>query len=214
MVTATSDDCSDRIMEDEEDDELSAIHLVESKIPTSSSCQLIEQEPTTVIAVKSFREPSPQLELTKEGGKIEQQTSDEMNEPKYDIAEVISNHGGEEEVISDYNDDQISSFNDEQVVYILNDGSKSEINPKCEEPMQTEVISNQYDQVVEIVPDEKPAVVRIPRVAAATKQDFQLGSTMGEHVCFKCNKIYSTRTNLQRHLNSHDGKYSVRKTSN
>lgn len=193
------------IVEDDADDELTSIKLIDSN--TAGGTETIS-EPTTIIPVKSFRNPSP-----KPSAAVIATTT---NQPKYEIIEesLRSNNtvtsmddfqDGEEEVVSDYNEDAISSFNDEQVVYILNDENKTEINTREEDSMtQENVTQEQFELPTDVVPP-KPTVVRVPRSTKAVKRGISPEVSGGAHVCHKCNNTYSTRTNLQRHLNSHDG---------
>lgn len=208
-ATLAEDDHDYEDVEEDEDDELTALQLLDSSI-SNASCS---EDTATVIPVKSFRGASPKQEEEEEEAELLAKeievVAELVRQPKFEIKEDRSRHGdadvsmegyqgAEEEVISDYTEDPMASFQDEQVVYILDEaGTKVEDGGGQQ---FSELPHGSFVQLVKSPLDQKPKLLKVPRSIKGVPS--QPG---GEHVCSKCNKSFSTRTNLQRHINSHGG---------
>lgn len=132
----------------------------------------------------------------------EEQLDDDGNifgEEIYDIME-IENEGGDN-IYLDESGKQV--LGDEESEFILVNFKSS--NEDLTEKDQQFVVEELYDDDTgenKAAPSRKKHVNRMPREII---EKYAQSTEDNQHICTKCVKVFSTRTNLIRHIQSHDG---------
>lgn len=131
----------------------------------------------------------------------EERLDDEDNifgEEIYDIME-IDNEEVEEKIYLDDSSNKQVLGEDESEFILVNFKSSSE-----------DLTDTQF--VVEEVSGSRPRRKPSLRVSKELVDKYATTTTTNQHICTKCVKVFSTRTNLIRHIQSHDG-FKVRNSN-
>lgn len=133
----------------------------------------------------------------------EEQLDDDGNifgEEIYDIMEIEGE--GSENIYLDESGKQV--LGDDEGEFILVNFKSS--NEDLTEKDQQFVVEELYDD--ESIADAKPTVSRkkhVNRMPREIIEKYAQSTENNQHICTKCVKVFSTRTNLIRHIQSHDG---------
>ncbi|KAG5667469.1 hypothetical protein PVAND_015449 [Polypedilum vanderplanki] len=119
----------------------------------------------------------------------------------YDIMEIDNNYvdeAGNTILTRDVDDDE--EDDDEAQFILLNYKSGDEFSGVKEERYIVEEIEN--DEKDDDKPTRKKNMKRMPKELI---EKYAQSTDNNQHMCKKCVKVFSTRTNLIRHIQSHDG---------
>jgi Zinc finger, C2H2 type len=134
----------------------------------------------------------------------EEQLDDDGNifgEEIYDIMEIDHEPTVEENVYLDDSGKQILADDESEFILVNFKSSNEDLTDKDQF-----VVEELYDE--DIKPDLKPTTTRkkhVNRMPREIIEKYAQSTENNQHICTKCVKVFSTRTNLIRHIQSHDG---------
>lgn len=132
----------------------------------------------------------------------EEQLDDDGNlfvgEEMYDIME-IENEG--ENIYIDESGKQVLGDDDGEFILVNFKSSTEDLAEKDQQFVVEELYDDDTSET-KSVPSRKKHVNRMPREII---ERYAQSTENNQHICTKCVKVFSTRTNLIRHIQSHDG---------
>jgi hypothetical protein len=129
----------------------------------------------------------------------EERLDDEDNifgEEIYDIMEIDNEENVEKVYLEDTSNKHVLEHDEESEFILVNFKSSSD-----------DLTDTQF--VVEEVTGSRPRKKPSNRLPKEIVDKYAQSTRTNQHICTKCVKVFSTRTNLIRHIQSHDG-YKVR----
>lgn len=167
--------------------------------------KMVMQKPTVVAEPEERHKEYIEMESSAMYNEEEEQLDDDGNifgEEIYDIME-IDNEESEENIYLDDSGKQVLA-DDESDFILVNFKSSNEDLTEKDQFVVEELYED--DHHVDIKPttanSRKKHVNRMPREII---EKYAQSTENNQHICTKCVKIFSTRTNLIRHIQSHDG---------
>lgn len=216
--------------EDNDDSELEQLLLEERQDPltepTLNSHESLEEQPAVPVAEK-IEKPVPSTSVakkkpaTKVEPKVEKESLQEyldvdtaglyteeeqleddgmFGEESYDIME-IDNENGNDNIYLDETGKQVMGEEDGEFILVNFKSSDEDLSEKGSNYVVEEVFDAgtlDRDQLGQ----RKKHVNRMPRELI---DKYARSTENNQHMCTKCVKVFSTRTNLIRHIQSHDG---------
>jgi hypothetical protein len=159
----------------------------------------IEKMPEQKVEENKFME----MESAAMYNEDEEQLDDDGNifgEEIYDIME-IDQEGSEENIYLD--DSGGKALNEDESEFILvNFKSSNEDLTDKNQFVVEELYDDEGQQDIKPITTRKKHVNRMPREII---EKYAQSTDNNQHICTKCVKVFSTRTNLIRHIQSHDG---------
>jgi hypothetical protein len=179
---------------------------------------LLEAEPEPTISKVEIKSPAKEIKTPAKNEKVlriekiqasvevkddkeyiqdlctEERLDDEDNifgEEIYDIMEIDNEENEEKIYLEDTTNKQVLG-EDESEFILVNFKSSSE-----------DLTDTQF--VVEEVSGTRPRRKPSHRLPKEIVDKYAQSTTTNQHICTKCVKVFSTRTNLIRHIQSHDG---------
>lgn len=120
-----------------------------------------------------------------------------MFEEIYDIMEI--DNEGTDNIYLDETGKPVVADDDASEFILVNFKSSNE---DLTEKEQQFVVEELYEEEAKQVATRKKHVTRMPREII---DKYAQSTENNQHICTKCVKVFSTRTNLIRHIQSHDG---------
>lgn len=124
---------------------------------------------------------------------------EEISEEIYDIMEIENE--ASENIYLDESGKQVMG-DDESEFILVNFKSSTEDLAEKEQQFVVEEIYDDDTSDTKPAPSRKKHVNRMPREII---NKYAQSTENNQHICTKCVKVFSTRTNLIRHIQSHDG---------
>jgi Zinc finger, C2H2 type len=166
--------------------------------------KMSEQKPQVMAETEDRQKEYLEMETSAMYNEDEEQLDDDGNifgEEIYDIME-IDHEGSDENIYLDDTGKQVLA-DDESEFILVNFKSSNEDLAEKEHQF---VVEELYDD--EQQPEMKPTTTRkkhVNRMPREIIEKYAQSTENNQHICTKCVKVFSTRTNLIRHIQSHDG---------
>lgn len=122
-----------------------------------------------------------------------------FGEEIYDIMEIENE--GTDNIYLDETGKQVLG-DDESEFILVNFKSSNEDLEEKDQFVVEELYEDEQEETKTIAPQRKKHVNRMPREII---EKYAQSTENNQHICTKCVKVFSTRTNLIRHIQSHDG---------
>lgn len=203
------------------DDPLTEATVNSNKTSEERSAKLEVQKiekppPSAVVAKKKSLQGNPELKVEepmKEYLEVdtealyteEEQLEDNdgmFGEEIYDIME-IENGNGNENIYLDETGKQVLGEEDGEFILVNFKSSEEDLSEK---DGTYAVVEDAYDDTSSPL-DQKPQAKRKKHIRMPKEliEKYAQSTDNNQHICTKCVKVFSTRTNLIRHIQSHDG---------
>jgi uncharacterized Zn-finger protein len=133
----------------------------------------------------------------------EEQLDDDGNifgEEIYDIME-IDQDGSEENIYLDDSGSKVLAEDESEFILVNFKSSNEDLTDK-EQFVVEELYDDDPQSDIKPITARKKHVNRMPREII---EKYAQSTDSNQHICTKCVKVFSTRTNLIRHIQSHDG---------
>lgn len=185
-----------------------------TKINEKSPMKLVEKTPKQIVTIEKVLEPSTHSvtahlnidssDLYVEDDEQHIEEDDNIFDDKeiYDIMEIDGNYVDEAgNPILESSNGESCQEDDEGGEFIL-------VNYKSSEDLSTDkdqqfIVEEMYSsQMMDDKPLRKKHMKRMPKEII---ERYAQSTDNNQHICTKCVKVFSTRTNLIRHIQSHDG---------
>lgn len=149
--------------------------------------------------VKEYLDVDSSAMYTEDEDQIDDDGNLFVGEEMYDIME-IENEG--DNIYIDESGKQVLGGDDEGEFILVNFKSSTEDLAEKDQQFVVEELYDDDASETKSVPSRKKHVNRMPREII---EKYAQSTVNNQHICTKCVKVFSTRTNLIRHIQSHDG---------
>lgn len=156
-----------------------------------------------IVSQKSFT--TPEIYSTTSQG---EQTSDNIFSDDKEIYDIMEIEGNEDIYVDESGNAILNNDDDESEFILVNYKSETDENEKeyiVEEEEEEDEEGQQEGEVYEQHQTKPPRKKHVERMPREIVDRYAQSTDTNQHVCTKCVKVFSTRTNLIRHIQSHDG---------